>query len=148
MGWRRAVGGCASGSHHCLLKALSRDDLHESPLVIIGRAVVPKQKSPGRVSENGVAAPAGRPFRAPVCRRRGTNMTTPLRPSTARWAIALMLLASCLSVPARAADADKGETASKPRRLMYVCLSKDIAVFDIDAGHKFVRWIAVNSDPE
>src|SRR3954451_7318631 len=60
-------------------------------------------------------------------------------------AVALLLLAPALS---RAADAGKGEAESKPRRLLYVCLTKDIAVFDIDAGHQFVKWVAVNTDPE
>ena len=60
-------------------------------------------------------------------------------------------LAACLlllaSVPLLAAEPVKSDTASHPHRLMYACLNKDVAVFDMDAGHKFVRWIPLNTDP-
>jgi DNA-binding beta-propeller fold protein YncE len=60
-------------------------------------------------------------------------------------------LAACLlllaSVPLLAAEPVKSDTTSHPHRLMYACLNRDVAVFDMDAGHKFVRWIPLNTDP-
>lgn len=75
------------------------------------------------------------------------------RKSTARRSLfAPLLLALLLVLPAsvRAADAPRADarTGAKPHRLLYTCLDKDIAVYDIAAGHQFVRWIAVNSKPE
>src|SRR3954452_20656774 len=69
-------------------------------------------------------------------------MPAPIRRAIACWAATLALLLAPSLI--RAADS----TPAKSQRLLYVCLDKDLAVFDIDAGHKFVRWIPLNSDPK
>lgn len=58
------------------------------------------------------------------------------------------VMLAALSLPAglRAAEAPKTETQHNVHRLLYAAMDREIVVYDIDAGHQYVKTLSVTGD--